>query len=228
MKKKSLKKTVAKKIGTPISPSKEFGRHQGLYQNQMFKTQSFEFSKLTVEEANKTLHNKYCQTLSDFKTKSAIKKKQLSAGDQLHYLNKQVRKYRDAIEILKEYPITNDYKKIIKFIDAEIINGLSEKKIELESGLEIDLSKTKAIEKIIFLSELGVLEFLRDKSPFNTTINSLATILSAITGENNTTLQPSLNAMFSNAVDKSKDPYKTKNTVEKVRNQLINIGFKLK
>jgi hypothetical protein len=101
--------------------------------------------------------------------------------------------------------------------------------IEKDSNeLDTDLSKAKATEKIVYLKKLGVLNFLRTKRPFNTSINSLASILSVITDEHNTTLQPYLNAMYGKNVDTSKDPCNTKKTVDKVESRLISIGFQLK
>ncbi len=99
---------------------------------------------------------------------------------------------------------------------------------QMDNGIDIDLSKTKATEKIIYLKELGVLDFLRTKQPFISSINSLATILSAITGEQNTTLQPYLNAIYGNGVDTTKDPYSSTKTVTKVKSLLGQVGFTLK
>jgi hypothetical protein len=93
----------------------------------------------------------------------------------------------------------------------------------------IDLSKTTATEKIIYLQKLGVIDFLRTKQPFNTSINSLATVISAITGVNPETkhIQSMLNPMISKEVGQKNNPLNSKNTVSKVEKQLINIGFNL-
>ena len=91
----------------------------------------------------------------------------------------------------------------------------------------MDLSNTKAIDKILYLHKLGIIDLLRNQQPFNTTINSLATILSAITGEKSVTLQPMLNPMLSKKVVDKNNPMNSTKTVEKVESQLINIGFNL-
>lgn len=96
-----------------------------------------------------------------------------------------------------------------------------------ENELNYDLSKSKATEKIIFLKELGILDNLRTIQPFATTINSLATILSAITGEQTTTLQPYLNSLYGKGIDTNKNPYNSEKTVKKVQDQLIKIGFQI-
>jgi hypothetical protein len=92
----------------------------------------------------------------------------------------------------------------------------------------IDLSDTTATEKIIYLHKLGVIDFLRKQEPFNYSINSLATVLSAVTGEKSVTIQPMLNPMLSEFNDQKNNPLKSKRPVSKVEQQLIKIGSKLK
>ena len=100
-------------------------------------------------------------------------------------------------------------------------NSISNKLIDYD----IDLSDTNATGKVIYLQKLGVIDFLRTKKPFNTSINSLATVLSAVTGEKSGTIQPMLNAMLSkNVVDKN-NPLNSKKAVSKVDQQLIKNGF---
>lgn len=89
----------------------------------------------------------------------------------------------------------------------------------------IDLSDTKGTEKIIYLQKLGVLDFLKDKQPFSTSTNSLASVLSAITGENQSTINPMINPIFNPNNNQKNNPLNTQKTVEKVDKQLINIGF---
>lgn len=95
--------------------------------------------------------------------------------------------------------------------------------IEPES---IDLSNTKAIDKIIYLHELGILEMLRNKAPFNTSVNSLSTVLSAITGEKTGTLTPYLNPMFSPNTAQKNNPLESQKAVSRVKDKLIDLGFK--
>ena len=91
----------------------------------------------------------------------------------------------------------------------------------------IDLSNTKATEKLIYLKELGIIDHLQKQKPF-TSINKLATVLSAITDERITTLQPALNAMINTTNSPEKDPYYSKNTAPRIKSQLINLGFDVK
>ncbi|NHM02405.1 hypothetical protein [Flavobacterium difficile] len=89
----------------------------------------------------------------------------------------------------------------------------------------VDYSDTKANEKIVFLYELGVLEFLKNNPPFNTTTNSLASVLSAITGENITTIQPYINPIFNKEIEQDKNPLKSIKLTSKVKKKLSDIGY---
>jgi hypothetical protein len=86
----------------------------------------------------------------------------------------------------------------------------------------LDLSDTTAVEKIIYLNELGIIDFLRTKPEFIGSTNLMATVLSAITGEKLITLQPSLNPLVNNYTYAKNYPYKSKKTVKRVRQTLID------
>ena len=102
-------------------------------------------------------------------------------------------------------------------------NAISDKLI----NYDIDLNDTTATDKIIYLQKLGVIEFLRKKQPFSTSINSLATVLSAVTGAKSGTLQPMLNAMLGKNVSDKNNPLNSEKPVTKVKKQLNDIGFNL-
>lgn len=91
----------------------------------------------------------------------------------------------------------------------------------------LDLSNTTGVEKIIYLHKTGVIDFLRKKQPFNTSVNALATFLSAVTGEKVDTLQSYLNPMFSKGVAQRNNPLSKTDPVNRVEKQLIKIGFNL-
>lgn len=98
----------------------------------------------------------------------------------------------------------------------------------LEDATVDDLSNSKIVQKLIFLNELGVIDYLRERPPFNTSINKLATILSAITGEKSTSIQPSLNALITdNTLINKNNPYFNKNNITKVKQRLIDIGYNI-
>ena len=109
----------------------------------------------------------------------------------------------------------------------ETKNKIEEEKALLNNAKEeaLDLSDTNASEKTIYLYELGIIEFLRKTPICASSTNKLAEILSAITGENQRTLQSYLNPIINATVDQKKNPYSSKTTVDKVRKQLRDIDY---
>lgn len=91
----------------------------------------------------------------------------------------------------------------------------------------VDLTDTKLVEKIIMLHELGVLEYLKGKTPFNLSTNALASVISGITGGKPETIQSYINPIFNSEVSQKNNPLKTTNTVDKVKRKLIGIGCSL-
>lgn len=127
-------------------------------------------------------------------------------------------KSADDIHFYTEY-----FEEILTFFKDEIFSFLTNKNIDPVDP--VDLSDSSGVEKIIYLKELGILDFLRSKEPFNTSTNALANIVSGITGIPQTTAQSSLNPMFSKGVDQRNNPMETKETLNKVIQKLISIGF---
>lgn len=107
---------------------------------------------------------------------------------------------------------------------------LEQRKQEIEKKeLEpLDLSGTSAVAKIIYLNELGIIDFLRAKPEFMGSINLMATFLSAFTDEKATTLQTSINKLINDDTADKNHPYKTKDTVNKVRQTLLDKNIKPK
>ena len=106
---------------------------------------------------------------------------------------------------------------------------LARQKYSLDLIIEeilIDYDQSLLNEKIIALNEAGVLDFLKDKEPFNLSVNSLAEYLSLCLGEKTTSIQSYLNALLNNS-DQTKSPYNNIKTVKKVKQKLIQIGLKI-
>lgn len=83
-------------------------------------------------------------------------------------------------------------------------------------------------EKLILLNELGVIDFLKSKAPFNTSVNALATALSGILGIKQKTLQSYLNPMLNPTAGQRNNPYENKELEQKARQKLISIGYEVK
>lgn len=103
-------------------------------------------------------------------------------------------------------------------------NPINENEI-IDTTPLIDFSNSKGTEKIIYLKELGILDFIQKKHP-HLSVNGIANLLSAITGEHTTTLQPYINPIINSKNDQRKNPYNSEKTVSKVRNKLIELNIK--
>lgn len=128
----------------------------------------------------------------------------------------------DAIQEIE--CIINKQKKYTEYLKKWLFENKS-KSIKVESP-DIDLSGSSATEKIIYLHQLGVLDFLKDKQPFLSSTNRLATILSAIIDEKSVTIQPMINPILSKKVDDKNNPLNSPKPLAKVTKQLNDIGFK--
>ncbi|WP_157485887.1 hypothetical protein [Flavobacterium soli] len=119
------------------------------------------------------------------------------------------------------------FKKIIQFINSkkEKIKNEDLTIPTKEISEEIDLSDSSGIEKIIMLYKLGILDFLKTKSPFKSSTNSLASVISGITGVNTTTVQSYINPINNPNVIQKNNPLDSSKAVEKVEVKLLNIGF---
>lgn len=136
---------------------------------------------------------------------------------------------RRTIDLLINEKTRHSVSKIIRFLNFKNLECIENESGELFAQFDlVDFSELGITEKIIFLSRLGVLDFLKGIEPFNTSTNRLASVISAFTGEKTTSIQPMINPMFSKQVDDSKNPMNSKKTVQKVDQKLISIGFKIK
>jgi len=91
----------------------------------------------------------------------------------------------------------------------------------------LDYSNNSNAEKIVFLAELGILDYLQKKlinKLHGCSVNKLAEVVSTFTGVPQSTVQSCLNPMFSKGADQSNNPATPRN-IEKVKNKLKNIGF---
>jgi hypothetical protein len=119
----------------------------------------------------------------------------------------------------------SDFQDCIQDIVNEINESTSNKILTTFDLEPLDLSDTTAVEKIIYLEKLGVLDFLRNKHHVST--NGLASALSAITGEKVITVQPMLNAIFNKQTGQKNNPLESTKPVKKVKKHLNDIGFTL-
>ena len=144
--------------------------------------------------------------------------------------------YFGTIE-LNNFLFTDEYQKIdfsqkrkFEFLESE----LGQLEYQPPENLPIpnpeillDYSNNQRTERIVFLHELGILDFLREK--MNKELhyfapNKLAEIVSTFTDIQQGTAQPMLHPIFEKNVKQKNNPL-TVNNLKKVRNKLKDIGF---
>lgn len=151
------------------------------------------------------LHNQL--TLNDTQQVSLASVKEQLSSDVVQEIESVINKQKIYTEYLKKWLFEN-----------------KSKSIKVESP-EMDLSGSTAIEKIIYLHKLGVIDFLKNKQPFLSSTNKLAIILSAIIDEKSVTIQPMINPILSKKVDDKNNPLNSPKPLAKVTKQLNDIGF---
>ena len=151
------------------------------------------------------LHNQL--TLYDTQQVSLASVKEQLSSDVVQEIESVINKQKIYTEYLKKWLFEN-----------------KSKSIKVESP-EMDLSGSTAIEKIIYLHKLGVIDFLKNKQPFLSSTNKLAIILSAIIDEKSVTIQPMINPILSKKVDDKNNPLNSPKPLAKVTKQLNDIGF---
>ncbi|MCP9198805.1 hypothetical protein MKO06_02735 [Gramella sp. GC03-9] len=130
-------------------------------------------------------------------------------------------------------PLFSKFQDIIqKFKNAIDIHDISIKaelgRLNKNNILEekpIDLSDSSRNEKIICLHELGLIDAIRNKSPFGISTNQLASIISLITGVKSGTIQSYINPIVNPSVIQKNNPLKNENEVKKLRMKLNKLGI---
>lgn len=107
----------------------------------------------------------------------------------------------------------------------ETIESINPHLEKAENYIDIDLSDMSYSEKIIFINELGIIDFIRKTHPYISN-NKLASIITGITGMNHRTAQSYINPIINTACRQDKNPYHSTKTVEKVKKKINALDFK--
>ena len=87
----------------------------------------------------------------------------------------------------------------------------------------LDLSDSSIAEKIALLYESGIIEFLHKKDGKPHTVNSIASLLSGITGVDPKTIQSAINPFINTHSTSKGTP--AKSTLNKAKTKIIDLGF---
>jgi hypothetical protein len=165
-------------------------------------------------------------------------KLKLKGGDTDNSLNEKLNSVKDELENLSQ---SNFYTPVqfaehprlamqfntdtVEYIESSIREAFNQSKVDVEDEVAIDLSDNRGTDKVIMLYKLGVLDFLKEQEPFNLSTNSLAMVLSGITGVDSKTLQSYINPIGNPSVMQKNNPLANEKNVKKVTQTLIEIGF---
>lgn len=126
---------------------------------------------------------------------------------------------RDSYIFYEEY--LND---LINYLEKEFLENDTSSQLA-EQIPKIELFTSNKSEKIVYLEQLGVLDFLKGKEPFNTSTNALAQAVSHFTGIKPGTVQSYLNPMNNSDLNQKNNPL-TNKRLEKIKKELLTLGFK--
>lgn len=147
-------------------------------------------------------------------------------SDLVEQIEVSLRRQREYLEQKSENLGYNLYKSKDRWSDTEYKYS---KVIETKVGEGlIDLSDTKTSEKVIYLEELGLLDYIRAQSRHGISTNQLASLLSAITGDKPETLQSYINPINNPSVSQKNNPFNNSKNVLKANIKLSDLGFNLK
>lgn len=179
------------------------------------KNENFYWSHCSTETYFKNYDNRFNEYLNNDFNK---------IHNEIEFIESEINKLKN---IEKHFSRTNYHPDLIYPIRKKI--KLLENKLETlnpsNAEILIDYSDSTCGEKIIFLHEVGILNYLKKTSPFNLSTNKLAEYLSAITGENSTTLQSYINPIINSTAGQKNNPLNSNSAVKKVSNKLSDMGF---
>ncbi|HRL08926.1 MAG TPA: hypothetical protein PLZ88_05645 [Aliarcobacter sp.] len=186
----------------------------------------YKSNEVFIASKEESAYWEYCSFNVYFDKFQELMKSYLLDDNKIHineesFFTHELSKYEMLLKNFDKKSYSND----IKLALEKKITFLKDKLNTNDLIVAVDYSDAGANEKVVFLYELGVLDFLKNNSPFNTSTNSLASVLSAITGENIRTIQPYINPIFNNEIQQDKNPLKSIKLTNKVKKKLSDIGY---
>ncbi|MEE1897971.1 hypothetical protein V1389_06475 [Flavobacterium rakeshii] len=149
--------------------------------------------------------------------------------NELDFIKREKKLIKGYSKVFYLHYLDYETQNIIRKSCTKKITFLEEKQFKLTVGSQelLDLSEDNVAVKVLYFHELGLLNYLRTKTPFNTSINSLAIALSGLTGAKTTTLQSYLNPLLNLEVDSKNNPLNNKKNLLRIRKRLSELGFDL-
>lgn len=190
---------------------------------------SFERKKMIydfTDKLNPYLVDAFCEEYEEFRSNLPLELARLSAQQET-FIPPKVTEEGDFIrmEFYHDKPPTGGViEHLANTFEIDTVMDVLDESVNPEPE-PLDLSDTSAVEKIIYLNELGIIDFLRTKAKAGISNGGLATVLSGITGVKPDTIRPSLNRLSNNDTADKNHPYSTQKTVDKIKVFLTKLGF---
>ena len=147
--------------------------------------------------------------------------------DRLKFLYEEKLRFQKANRNPEADQIVKQFDSKIEMIKTLMEYEFKSPQKKTESDDSIDYSDNKIAERIVFLKELGVLDFferkMKDEMNFFAS-NKLAEILSSFMGVSQKTIQSYINPIFSPNVDQKNNPC-TERNIKKVKKKINDIGL---
>jgi hypothetical protein len=189
----------------------------------------FHSLKVFLASKEEDIYWSHCSTATyfstfDFRLEEAIKNDKNNIHNDIEFVEseiKQLNYFKDRFSSSNyHFELFNPINKKIRLLEykKQLLNPNEKEEL-------LDFSDSSVSEKIIYLHKLGVLDFLRKKSPFIHSTNKFAEYLSAVTGENVGTLQSYLNPIYSPQTDQKNNPLNKKAAIERIEKHLNIMGI---
>ncbi len=191
---------------------------------------SFERKKMIydfTDKLNPYLVDAFCEEYEEFRSNLPLELARLSVLQQETFTPPKITEEGDFIRIEYYYdkpPTGGVIEHLANTFEIDRVIDVLDESVNPEPE-PLDLSDTSAVEKIIYLNELGIIDFLRTKAKAGISNGGLASVLSGITGVKPETIKPSLNRLSNNDIADKNHPYSTQKTVDKIKVFLTKLGF---
>lgn len=201
----------------------EFFKNWNQYSRFERKKMIYDFT----DKLNPYLVDAFCEEYEEFRSNLPLELARLSVLQQETFTPPKITEEGDFIRIEYYYdkpPTGGVIEHLANTFEIDRVIDVLDESVNPEPE-PLDLSHTSAVEKIIYLNELGIIDFLRTKAKAGISNGGLASVLSGITGVKPETIKPSLNRLSNNDIADKNHPYSTQKTVDKIKVFLTKLGF---
>lgn len=172
----------------------------------------YDFIRHELDEGVLSYDRKYLEPTIKYNIEASLRKR-------IEFLEKKASEEGYSLKI-----IDDENAILVKNVTPEQLNHL-ENIIDEEIDEGSDLTKLKIPKRILFLDELGILDFLMKKPTFNNNSNKLARVLSPILGKRIDSIYTYTHPIHNPESNQERNPRNNSDNVDFVKQELNNIGY---